>query len=112
MPFQLVFDDLTALNIPVDDSVLETWQIQLGRAGHADAVDALQRRLARCMAAGMSECLDPDLRPPSEAQVNYATAIARELGISISADTLRYRGAMADFIGRFAEQFKRRRALR
>lgn len=112
MAFQLVFDETTAIDIPVDDSVLETWQIQLGRASEADAVGVLQRRLAGCVAAGIAECLDPDLRPPSEAQVNYATAIARELGISISGEALRYRGPMADFIGRFAEQFKRRRAQR
>ncbi|MGH8110359.1 MAG: hypothetical protein ACREPL_00220 [Rhodanobacteraceae bacterium] len=108
----MVFDDTTVIDIPVDDSVLETWHIQLGRVDQAGALDALQRRLAACVAAGIAECLDPDLRPPSEAQVAYATAIARELGVSLSGEALRYRGAMADFINRFADQFKRRRAQR
>ncbi len=112
MAFQLVFDETMAIDIPVDDSALETWQIQLARATQPDAMGALRRRLAGCLAAGLSECLDPDLRPPSEAQVSYATAIARELGVSISGEALRYRGSMADFIGRFAERFKLRRAQR
>ncbi len=112
MSFQLVFDDTTAIDIPVDDSVLETWQIQLGRAGQPGAMGALQQRLAMCVTAGISECLDPDLRPPSEAQVKYATAIARELGLSISREALRFRGPMADFIDQYVEDFKRRRAQR
>ncbi len=112
MAFQLVFDEMTTVDIPLDESALETWQIQLARADELDAIGTLQRRLAALVASGISECLDPDLRPPSEAQINYATAIARELNIPISGEALRYRGPMADFTSRFVEQFKQRRAQR
>ncbi len=112
MAFQFILDDTTVLDIPVDDSMTETWQIQLRRAAQPEVMEAIRRRLARCVAAGLWECLDPDLRPPSTAQLNYATAIARELGVPISGEALRYRGAMTDFIGQFADEFKRRHPQR
>lgn len=46
---------------------------------------------------------DADLKPPTPAQVQYATDIARQLGIPLPPDALRFRGSMGEFIDRFAE---------
>jgi hypothetical protein len=109
MPLQLLLDDEEGIPIPLDDSVREAWQLQFDRAQLAGSTDALKMRLAYSFAASLVECLDADLKPPTEAQVQYATAITRELGLSLNAETLRYRGAMAEFINQYVDAFKERR---
>lgn len=112
MSLQLILDGEGGIPIPLDESVREAWQLQFDRATHAGAVDGLRERLANCFANSLAECLDPDLKPPTDAQVRYATDITRELGLSLNSDALRYRGAMAEFIDRYAEAFKGRRRRR
>ncbi|PMQ03799.1 hypothetical protein DyAD56_17965 [Dyella sp. AD56] len=112
MSLQLILDDEGCIPIPLDESALEAWQLQFERALHAGTTGGLMERLANCFASGLVECLDPDLKPPTEAQVLYATAITRELGLSLNAEALRYRGAMSEFINRHADNFKDRRRRR
>jgi inactivated superfamily I helicase len=112
MSVQLILDDDGSIPIPLDESVQEAWQLQFERAIHAGTASGLMERLANCFANGLVECLDSDLKPPTEAQVLYATAITRELGLSLNAEALRYRGAMSEFINRYADAFKDRRRRR
>lgn len=109
MPVQLMFDDDGGISIPLDDCIREAWVLQYGRAESAGAIDGFRERLAACFASSLTECLDHDLKPPTDAQVKYATAIARDLGVALSPEVLRFRGAMAQFIERFAEAHKQRR---
>lgn len=106
---QLVLNDDDAVSIPLDDSVQEAWLLQYDRALHAGAVEGFRIRLAQCFAATLAECLDPDLKPPTAAQVQYATDIARQLGIPVPSEVLRFRGSMGEFIDRFAEVLRQRR---
>jgi len=108
MSIQLVLDD-EDIPIPLDDCVREAWLLQYNRASLYGAVDGLRERLAMCFASSLAECLDADLKPPTEAQLKYATAIARDLGVSLPSEALRFRGAMAEFIDRFAAAHKQRR---
>lgn len=112
MPLQLILDDDGGIPIPLDESTREAWQLQFDRAIHSGAIEGLRERLASCFASSLAECLDADLKPPSEAQVRYATDITRELGLSLNSEVLRYRGAMSEFIDRYAEAFKNRRRRR
>jgi hypothetical protein len=66
--------------------------LQYDRATNADSVDGFMIRLAVCFAGSLIECLDPDLKPPTDAQLKYGTDIARELGIPLHAEALRFRG--------------------
>lgn len=109
MSLQLILGDEGSIPIPLEESVLEAWQLQFERALHAGTTGGLMERVASCFASGLAECLDPDLKPPTEAQVLYATAITRELGLSLNAEALRYRGAMSEFINRHVDAFKDRR---
>jgi hypothetical protein len=106
---QLVLNDEEAIPIPLDDGVREAWLLQYNRASLYGAVEGLAERLAACFASSLAECLDPDLKPPTDAQIKYATVIARDLGVALPSEALRFRGAMADFIDRFAEAHKQRR---
>jgi hypothetical protein len=47
--------------------------------------------------------------PPSEKQVKYAVAIARELSLQIPAAVLQHRDAMTEFLANHAETYRRSR---
>ncbi|WP_198148893.1 hypothetical protein [Luteibacter yeojuensis] len=81
----------------------------MDRAVESKVADKLYDRLSECFASSLAECLDPDLKLPTEAQIRYATDISRDLGVSIPAEVFRFRGAMSEFIERFAERHKNRR---
>ena len=98
MSLQLVLDGSDGIDIPLEDSLLAAWRLQLDRAALTRSTFAMTERLAACFAASLCQCLDPDLRPPSEKQLRHALTIARELNISISGDAMRYRGSMVAFI--------------
>jgi len=109
MPLQLLFDDETEVEVPLDPFLQEAWQIQYGRALDAGKSGSFQKRLAISFAQALADCLDADLKPPTEAQLRYATSIARELGVALPPEALRFRGSMADFIGRFADRLREKR---
>lgn len=98
MSIQLVVDGSDGIEIPLEDSLLAAWRLQLDRAALTRSTFAMTERLAACFAASLCQCLDPDLRPPTEKQLRHALTIARELNIPISADAMRYRGSMLAFI--------------
>jgi hypothetical protein len=106
---QLVLNDEEVVPIPLDDFVQEAWMLQYNRASFQGAMDGFMERLAACFASSLAECLDPDLKLPTESQLKYATVIARDLGVALPSEALRFRGAMGEFIDRFAEAHKRRR---
>lgn len=112
MSLKLVLDDFDGIDIPLEDSTLEAWRLQLDRAAQMRNTAALSRRLASCFAESLTKCLDPDLSPPTSKQIEYAMAISRELNIPLSGDALRYRGSMTEFIGWHEASFKERRAAR
>jgi len=110
MLLQLVFDDEWFIPVRVDARLEEALEVQRARASQDDVVDALAGRLAACVASAIANCLDADLHMPSQAQLKYAEDIARELGIALPAESLRYKGATSDFIDRFHQSFLERRA--
>jgi hypothetical protein len=109
MPVQLVLDDEGGISIPLDDCTREAWALQCDRAIHAGKLEGLQERVAMCFALSLSECLDSDLKPPTAAQLKFATDISRELGVALPSEALRYRGSMGEFINRYAEALRSKR---
>lgn len=106
---QLVLNDDDAISIPIDDCIREAWTLQYDRAYLSGGIDRFRERLAVCFAISLTQFLDSDLQPPTSAQMAYATSIARELGVALPAEALRFRGAMSDFIDRFSETLNRKR---
>lgn len=103
---QLVLDDDSDVPLPLDAPTREAWLVQCGRAEGAGALDRLKRRLAQCFATSLVECLDADLKPPTAAQLSYATDIARQLGLNLPAEAIRFRGEAMEFIRRHAEALR------
>jgi len=111
-PLQLLFEDRWTIPIDVDARLREALDVQHARTAHSEMTEAFVARLSNCISASIAACLDPDLQLPSPNQIRYATDIARELGVALPADALRYRGAATDFIERFVEAFRTSREQR
>lgn len=108
MAMQLVFDNGCVVPLQLDPHAQEVWAIQYGRAIESNRLDQLMERIGSAFSAALFGCLDYDLQVPSDAKVQFATAISRELGISLPAEALRFRGAMDEFLDRFADTYKNR----
>ena len=111
MLLQLVYEDQWVIPVPVDARVHEALDVQRERALRCEMDEVFTYQLSVCVANSLAAFLDPDLQLPTANQVKYTTDIARQLGISIPADALRYRGAAHEFIERFEEPFKVSRKL-
>lgn len=83
--------------------------LQLARHLERGPPEAFARWLAYVISASIPESVDYDLRPPTEAQVKFATAIARSLGLALPAEVLRYRGPMHEFLSAHKDAFNDRR---
>lgn len=105
----LLSDDDDPIPIPIDDVVREAWTLQCDRAQQGGGIERLRERFAICFANSLAACLDADLQPPTSAQMQYATTIARELGVSLPYEALRFRGTMSEFIERFADALRTKR---
>lgn len=74
-----------------------------------DPPGLIRQRIAERVALSILEILDVDLKPPTDAQVSYAIAIARELNVNLPGEALLFRGAMGDFLDGFVPLFNARR---
>lgn len=101
------------LAIPLDTCVLHALQVQMARLEvDGGPSDLLSKRLAEHVAVSILEVLDIDLKPPTDAQVSFAIAIARELNVNLPGEALLFRGAMSDFLTRYVPLFNERRGRR
>lgn len=112
MLLQLVFEDQWFIPVPMDDRLYEALDVQRERACREESDLAFVARLSECFATSLAACLDADLQPPTDSQVKYAVDIVRELGVSLPADALRFRGAAHEFIDRFEDSFRASRERR
>lgn len=105
MGFRLVDDDSElSIELPFSTSTREAIGIQLERSAYMDGRHSFSERLARTLI----ELLDADLQPPSAAQLSYAAAISRGLDVALPSEVLKFKGAMFDFLDRYAPIFKAR----
>lgn len=86
------------VEIRATQSVLQTLSVQWGRLREDRERTAFGTRFGAQLAIALGESVDWDLKPPTPAQVAYATGIAKSLGIPVPDGVLRYRGQMNDFL--------------
>lgn len=95
--------------VPLDIAISEALRTQIVRIQFDDGHSAeLRRRIAERMALSILEVLDNDLKPPTPAQVSFALAIVRDLNVKLPGEALLFKGAMSDFLNRYADLFKER----
>lgn len=112
MSFQLcVVDTETGHTVEMEfsDSDRELLTRQKARCVTNGGLELFAQWLSLAVGTSLPTVVDYELRPPSEAQVNFATAIARALALALPPEVLRYRGAMHDFLSSHKEAFDARR---
>ena len=94
------------IEVPVRGSILEALRLQIMRLQQREVfLGPVCERIGQRIAETVLDVLDPDLRPPTEAQVKFALDIARELSINLPGEALQFRGAMSEFINRHSSLF-------
>lgn len=113
MSFLLVYGD-HELTLPlnfdphIEDLLVET----LGRTTNSDVEFQSRRRdLSNRLADAITAVLESKVIPPTEKQVKYAVAIARELSLQLPPEVLQFRDAMTAFLAEHANSYRRRKAL-
>ena len=112
MPFQLVYGDHElSLRIPFESHVEDRLVELLERSDPDDTNSRTRNELAGRIAEAIGVMLTDNVLPPTDKQVKYAVAIARELGLQLAPEVLRSREAMTSFLGAHADTYRRRKAL-
>jgi len=113
MALMLIDVELDLLvEVPIAGDLESTLAAQWDRLRDDAAKDAFARRLANRLAPVLTECLDWDLKPPSPAQITFATSISRQLGVELPVDVLRQRGAMNAYLDQHGDKLKQQHAAR
>lgn len=98
-----------SLELPVTDETARSFVLQFERLEDPKVRDAFCERIALQLERILPEILDWDIKPPTPAQVSFALAISKDLGVAISPEALRFRGPMHDFLDAYAAEYKLRR---
>ena len=113
MSFQLVYGD-HELTLPlnfephIEDLLVET----LGRTTISEEqFETVRRGLSSRLVDAMTAALEFKVIPPTDKQLKYAIAIARELSLQLPPEVLQYRDAMTAFLAEHANSYRRRKAL-
>jgi hypothetical protein len=105
MPLLLVHPsvDLT-LELYVSSALEEAIALQWERVRKRTVRDTYVKALEYRLEDLLKDCLDWDLKPPTAAQVSYATLLAARHGVSVPSEALNYRFHMAMFIEAWARK--------
>jgi len=94
------------IQLQLDRFTAELLAIRAMDAKEANKLIELSACLAEVIREALQSGANRDLREPTTPQLSYAIDIARELGIPLPADVLRYRGCMSAFLARFSVHFR------
>ncbi len=110
MCFRLLHEESEQyLSLPFEGQVEERL-LQVIRGSESPlAADRARSELALRMVDLVAALLDGKLLPPSEKQLKYAVAIARELALQLPEGVLQYRESMKLFLDTHAEEYRRRK---
>ena len=87
-------------------SSAELMELQLGLCTDASQADAFLDRLRRALGEALGNAVHYDLKPPSRAQIEYATVIATALSVPLAPEVLRYRGHMHAFLDQYVPAYR------
>lgn len=94
------------IEVPIRNATLEALRLQIMRVQQREVfLGPICERIGQRISETVLDVLDPDLRPPTEAQIKFALDIARELSVNLPGEALQFRGAMGEFISRYSSLF-------
>lgn len=104
-------DGAWEIEVPIDGPALESLRAQVARIRNDEGkYDSVVAKIGVRIMSSVADVLDPDLRPPTDAQISFAIAIARELNVNLPGEALIFRGAMGEFLDRYSQLFYSRRS--
>lgn len=110
MCFRLIYGDSEfELALPFEEHIENRLFQMISSAEPSLAAERGRNDLARRMVDLITALLEGELLPPTDKQLKYAVAIARELSLELPAEVLQYREAMTVFLGTHAQQYRRRK---
>jgi hypothetical protein len=95
-----------SLELFPSDQLERAMSLQWERLKERDARDAFVRRIEKQLETLLPDAIDWDIKEPTPAQVSYAMAIAKQIGVPIPSEALRFRGVMHDFLETHVPQAK------
>lgn len=113
MSFILVYGD-HELTLPLRfDTHIEDHLVEvLGRTTTSEEeAESLRKGLSSRIVDAVTAAIEFKVIPPTEKQLKYAIAIARELSLQLPPEVLQYRDAMTAFLAEHANNYRRRKAL-
>lgn len=113
MCFRLVYGDFEfQLSLPFESHIEDRLFKILSQSEPSQTADRDRSDLARRIVSVVTAVLEGEMLPPTDKQLKYAVAIARELSLELTPEVVRYRQAMTVFLGTYAEQYRRLRGSR
>ncbi|TXH04510.1 MAG: hypothetical protein E6R07_07545 [Nevskiaceae bacterium] len=107
MSFQLVYGDhdfCLPLSFEIDSE-----ERLIALISNADPGSTSHRNLSVRITDAITAAIEFTVIRPTEKQLKYAIGIAQELNLALPADALQHRDAMAIFLSRHADTYRRRR---
>ena len=95
------------LELYVSPRLEEALTIQYERIRDRRVRDTFVKRLEGQVETLLKDTIDWDLKEPTDAQVSYATLVAKQLGITLPSEARKYRFHAAMFLETYAPQAKR-----
>lgn len=95
------------LELYVSQALEESLTIQYERIKDRKVRDTFVRRLEKQVETLLRDSLDWDLKEPTEAQLSYATLVAKQLGIPLPSEVRKFRFHAAMFLETYAPQLRK-----
>lgn len=76
-----------------------------------EELETVRRGLSSRIVDAITAAIEFKALPPTEKQLKYACAVARELSLPLPPEVLQFRDAMTAFLAEHAETYRRRKAL-
>lgn len=92
-----------SLELYVSTRLEEALTIQYERIRDRRVRDTFVKKLEQRLESLLADTMDWDLKAPTEAQLNYAKLIAKQLDMELPSEALKYRFHTAMFLETYAE---------
>ncbi|WP_165782323.1 hypothetical protein [Solilutibacter silvestris] len=99
-----------SLEVFVPLQVEEAFAIQWERLKTSKEREKFANRVAQQLQLVLPQCVDWDIREPTQAQLTYAQLIAQQLGIPLPSEARKFRYHTAMFLETYSEQVKPKRS--
>ncbi len=96
------------LELFISNRLEEALSVQYERLKDRRTRDTFVRKLEQRLESLLVDSIDWDLQEPTQAQLNYAELVAKQLGIALPSEAKKYRFHTAMFLETYAAQAKER----